>query len=562
MHIERYRTSSHVSSESQDSPRVVALPRRPALALLLAFAFGASCSSTPEKAGDACDPDGEPCPNKLVCEAGGADDENICQVPVGAACDPKTKPSFCASKTECVSDAKGGGTCGIPLGGACDPAASKCGGNLVCAELDSGEHKCFLPVLITGTVFDTKTTSPVAGAHVISLDAQSTAVTDVGITDAAGKYELDVPTVRVASGEPVPAFFKSSFTMRSSSNGYQTFPGGIRTALPIDASSAKQSEAGWVIDTPLTKIALVPLPPDQQGRGSLSGQIKAEGASAGVLVVAEGGPEVASAVSDKSGHYTIFNVAAGTYTVSGYSAGLQLTPAMATVQGTIVTGIDLTQSMDALGSISGSLQLVNASGGTATSVVLVVASTFSDTFVRGEVPRGLRTPLSGPPTVTGEFAIKDVPQGEYVVLAAFENDLLVLDPDPNIAGTQIVKVKMAAPGAAIPLSSSFKVTDALQIKGPGSKEAEAVSDPPTFTWVDDSSEEFYSIDVYDSYGNKVWENPMVPSVSGGDVTLQYGGPKLEKGLYYQFRVTSFRSPGGKVGPISKTEDLLGVFYLN
>lgn len=531
------------------------------LALSLAFAFGASCSSTPEKAGDACEPDGDPCPDKLVCAKGGDDGGNICQVPVGGACDPKNKTPFCASKTACVSDAKGGGTCGIPLGGACDPAASQCGGNLVCAELESGEHKCFLPILITGSVFDAKTTGPAAGAHVIALDEQSTAITDVAVTDAAGKYELDVPTVRVATGEPAPGFFKSSFTMRSSSAGYQTFPGGIRTALPIDANSAKQSAAGWVIETPLTKIALVPLPAEELGRVAISGQVKADKGSAGVLVVAESDKGSASALSDASGHYTIFNVADGNYTVSGYAVGLQLKSAPATVQGKAVTGIDLAQSSDALGSISGSLQLVNASSGTATSVVLVVASTFSDTFVRGEVPRGLRTPLSGPPSVTGEFTIADVPQGNYVVLAGFEDDLLVLDPDPNISGTQLVKVKVDAPGTAITLPSSFKVTDSLVIKAPGAQEAEAVSEPLTFRWVDDSSEEYYSIVVYDSYGNTVWENPMVPSVSGGEVTVPYGGPKLEQGLYYQFRATSWRSPGGKPGAISKTEDLLGVFYL-
>jgi hypothetical protein len=554
--------SCRIDTRTRDGHRLSFRALTAVLALSLAFAFGASCSlPPPEKAGDACETDGDPCPDKLICAKGGDDDGNICQVPVGGACDPKNKTPFCASKTECVSDAKGGGTCGIPLGGACDPAASKCGGNLVCAELESGEHKCFLPVLITGTVFDTKTTSPVVGAHVIALDGQSTAVTDVAITGAEGKYELDVPTVRVATGEPVPGFFKSSFTMRSSAAGYQTFPGGIRTALPIDANSAKQGEAGWVIETPLTKIALVPLPEGQLGRVSIAGQVKAEKGSAGVLVVAESEKESATALSDASGHYTIFNVADGSYTVSGYAVGLQLKPAPTTVQGKAVTGVDLAQSPDALGSIKGSLQFADAAGGAGTSVVLVVASTFSDTFVRGEVPRGLRTPLSGPPSVTGEFTINDVPQGNYVVLAAFEDDHLVLDPDPNISGTQIVKVKMEAPGTSITLESSFKVTGSLVIKGPGAQEAEAVSEPVTFSWVDDASEVYYSIVVYDSYGNTVWENLMLPSVSGGDVTVPYGGPKLEQGLYYQFRATSWRTPGGKPGPISKTEDLLGVFYL-
>jgi hypothetical protein len=246
--------------------------------------------------------------------------------------------------------------------------------------------------------------------------------------------------------------------------------------------------------------------------------------------------------------------------VSGYAAGVALEAAEANVEGAPVTGVDLTQADIALGSISGSVQIVNAPGGAATSVVLVVESTFDDTFVRGEVPRGLRTPLSGPPDVDGGFVIADVPPGRYVVLAAFENDGLVRDPDPNIAGTQILHVEMPSPGVEIAAEDSFKVTEALTIISPGADDPEPVSGNPTFMWVDDSSEDFYSIVVYDSFGNLVWEDQDVPSVSGGDVSVSYAGPALEKGMYYQFRATSFRSPGGNVGPIATTEDLRGVFY--
>jgi hypothetical protein len=200
-----------------------------------------------------------------------------------------------------------------------------------------------------------------------------------------------------------------------------------------------------------------------------------------------------------------------------------------------------------------------------------VASTFSDTFVRGEVPRGLRTPLSGPPDVSGDFTIADVPAGDYVVLAAFENDGLVRDPDPNIAGTQIVTVSMASPGTDVPLSTSFKITEALELFGPGAEEPEAVTTAPTLRWADDSSEDFYTVVVYNAYGELVWclsddaalacDGPNVPSSSGADVSVAYGGP-MEPGMYYQFRATSWRVPGGTPGPISTTEDLRGVFFVD
>jgi len=485
----------------------------------------ANCSPTPEKIGDECDPDGDPCPDGSVCKEGGEDGDEICQVPQGGTCDIAAQNAYCESGYQCVADGKGSGRCGLPEGSACDPAASKCGGNLVCAEIENGDRKCFPPVLINGMVIDLKTEAGIPGAHVLALDELSIAKTDVAVTDEKGNYSLDVPTVRTESGEPTPEELESTFTLRASGAGYQTFPGGLRTALPIDASAAKREDAGWVITTPLTTIALVPLEADQLGRVSISGTVLAGDQSAGVLVVAEG-EESASAVSDLSGKYTIFNIANGDYQVKGYAAGIQLEPKGTSVAGADVAGIDLALSDAALGTITGSVNIVNPEGGDATSVVLVVASTFNETFARGDVPRGLRTPLTGTPDVNGAFTIEKVPAGEYWVLAGFENDFLIRDPDPGIAGTQLVKVTMPSPGETVALSDSFKVTGALQIIGPGAEDAEAVSGTPTFQWIDDSSEDQYSIVVYDSYGNIVWEDDMLPSVSGGDVSVPYGGERV------------------------------------
>jgi hypothetical protein len=308
----------------------------------------------------------------------------------------------------------------------------------------------------------------------------------------------------------------------------------------------------------LTNVALVPLPTKQQGLTNISNSILAGDLSNKVLIMAKPATDVGiSAVNNKAGAYTIFNVPAGSYGVHGYAAGVQLEPVDTTVAAADLTGINLSESNAVLGSISGQIQIVNAPGGSKTSVVLVVESTFNDTFVRGEVPRGLRAPLSGPPSVSGSFTIDHVPAGRYVVLAAFENDGLVRDPDPNIAGTQIVHMEMPSPGQALPVPDSFKVTAALPVVSPGADQPEGVTGAPAFRWGDDSSEDHYSVVVYNAYGDLVWEDQNVPSVSGGgDVVVPYGGPALETGMYYQFRATSWKNGG----PISTTEDLRGVFF--
>ncbi len=215
--------------------------------------------------------------------------------------------------------------------------------------------------------------------------------------------------------------------------------------------------------------------------------------------------------------------------------------------------VDLAVSADAASSVAGSVSIVNGQMGTATSVILVVASTFKDAIARGETPPGLRAPDPGvAPDVNGAFSIAGVPAGRYVVLAAFENDFLVRD-ESSIGGTAIVRQEVVA-GQDVTIADSFKVTGAVDIVTPGADGPETVAGTPTFTWLDDSSEDRYAITVFDALGTVVWEAETPKSV----VTLPYGGPALQPGRYYQFRVQSIKDPAEV---ISRSEELKGVFIL-
>jgi hypothetical protein len=205
------------------------------------------------------------------------------------------------------------------------------------------------------------------------------------------------------------------------------------------------------------------------------------------------------------------------------------------------------ESGPATAAVNGSVNIVNAQGGAQTSVVLVVDETFNMTLERGDVPKGLRAG-----NISNAFSVKNVPDGKYAVLAAFENDGLVRDPDPNISGTQIPHITVA--GGSVD-AGNFKVTGALDVISPGAGDPEPVMGTPTFTWKDDSSETGYSLVVFDTFGNKTWENTMIPSSKGSNPSVMYAGPALVKGNYYQFRATSLKTGS----PISRTEDLKGLF---
>jgi hypothetical protein len=427
---------------------------------------------------------------------------------------------------------------------------------LVCNPAVTGVSICVTPVVVQGTVLDATDDSPIEGALVQAADVNAAAVSPSAETDADGAFTLTVPVLRDEDGVPV----EGSFTLRSQAAGYQAFPSPIRPALPIDGSTAiatEEDERGWVIENSLTTVKLIPLPGDTSELGSISGTISAASVS-GVLVIAETNNGGYTGFSDADGVYVIFNVPAGTFTVRGYAAGVQLNPVISTVStGEHKSGVDLTESADPLSSVTGTVQIVNAPGGSLTSVILVVESTFEEDAARGQAPPGLRVG-----DVSGAFSIENVPNGRYVVLAAFENDGLVRDPDQNIGGTQIVHLEVPDPasGNTITISEGFKITGALGVVGPGADGPEVISDPnPVFEWQDDSSEDGYEIQVFDAFGDEIWRDEIAAVSGSATVSHAYAGPALETGLYYQFRATSFRERTGGRTAISRTEDLKGVY---
>ncbi|MBN2526245.1 MAG: hypothetical protein JXR76_07615 [Deltaproteobacteria bacterium] len=437
----------------------------------------------------------------------------------------------------------------------CVKQGDSCEDGKICEMYENGQLQCAAPVWIKGTVTSSMDGAAIAGAHVQARDANGAATGTSAVTAQDGSYSVQVSAVRASDGSPV----QTEITLAAQAQGYDLFPTAVRPALPVDLSTSQpDAEAnGNVVINAITAIVLMPLPGDVSQNGLISGDFGGDDC-AGVLVVAESDSAGYVGYSNADCEYTIFNVPAGTYTVSGYAAGVQGTSTVQTVAaGAETTGADLVVSTAPLSTITGMVSIVNAPGDAITSVILVVESTFIEGAAQVQVPRGLRAD-----NVTGAFSFENVPDGKYVVLAAYENDNLVRDPDVGIGGTSIVHIEVPNPttGNTIALSEGFKVTEALNVVSPGAEVPEQVTaDNLTFVWMDDSSEKSYDIKVIDALGNQIWET-TIDGVSGGDGTasVPYGGPALTPGMYYQFKVISINNSGN---PISTTEDLKGVFYL-
>jgi hypothetical protein len=447
-----------------------------------------------------------------------------------------------------------------PHEGPCTPGTTHgCTTGQVCEEVVSGEPACFAPVVLRGRVFDTQTDDGIAGATVVALDVNGSARSSVVLSQRDGRYELALPARRNESGAPV----EDAITLRVAASGYQEFPALPREALPIDLTVTDL--AAPVIMNAATDVGLISLPDTASGWAVIAGEIEHELAPGALVVAVQNDTAVSTAIADIEGAFTLFNVPPVETRVEAYRAGLAVTPeTVRPAAGSRVANVTLSASTEGLARVSGSVNIVNAPGGLTTSVILVLESTLMESpgIVRGVAPAGLRA--AG---VSGSFAIEGVPPGDYAVLAAFENDQLVRDPDESIAGTRVVHIQVTADSGDLTVSESFKVTEALAIHSPGASALDLLAPgaAPVFTWADDSSEDGYELRVFDAFGELVYEALDLPRVNGSaTVTHTWREAELEPGMIYQFRVMSFREGRGATGGrayISATEDLRGVFQI-
>ncbi|HYX90979.1 MAG TPA: hypothetical protein VE782_05425 [Myxococcaceae bacterium] len=440
---------------------------------------------------------------------------------------------------------------------------NSCPSSQIC-EVVQGRDKpmCFAPVQVEGRVFDLDTNSGVADARVTAQDAYGAPLGGVALSGSDGRYTLRISTERAdEQGTPIG----SSVTLRASAKNYQSFPSGVRVPLPIDTAAVTHKDSGspWVLSGGPADVGLFKLPQAQLGFPAIRGHVDVSADQGGVLVVAEtsSGTGVSGygAVADSSGDFVIFNVPPAGYTVRAYSSGVNYAPVDVTVSaGSDVTGVEIHKTTAATATVEGDIQLVSAGGLTSTSVILAVKSTFNATIARGEVPAGLR--IQG---VQSHFAIPGVPDGEYVVLAAFENDELVRDPNTGTAGTALQSVTVSG-GVAQP-AGNFKVTDAIMMVGPGATWLEKTSATPTFTWQAYPQADTYDVLVFDAFGNEVWSALSLTLGSSGNIEVPYSGSTaLQSGKIYQWRAVAraAATPSGQGGqPISQTEDLRGVFQV-
>jgi hypothetical protein len=444
----------------------------------------------------------------------------------------------------------------------CDVAhQTGCGAGQYC-EVQGSSSACFAPVILRGTVVDPTlavSAAAVAGARVVALDPSRVPVSSVATTSALGVYELAVHFARDASGRPT----SPPVTLRADAQSYQTFPGGVRPALPIDPATASTFVGGrWVIDGPVTSLTAIELfRLEGAGTGRIAGTVTRVTGVAAPLIVAEpqGVTTVdsAAAVAGADGAYVLFNLAPGVpYVVRPYARGVNWAASPPTVPGAPAIVNFAAPSVTSAG-VTGGL-IFRTGAGHATDVELVIESTYNGTLDRGEVPPG----LAGR-SAANDYAFSGVPDGHYRVLAAYGADGDVRDQ--AYVGNATPPTVTVAGGASASASASFATTPAIHLlsiggNAVGVEPIVAVSTAaPTFVWTNENATNSgtFRVNVFDSFGKTLWG----PIDVAGDTSMSitYAGVALTPGRPCQLRITAIKTSDSSIQ--SQTEDLLGVFTL-
>jgi hypothetical protein len=438
----------------------------------------------------------------------------------------------------------------------CDPTATPtgCSGDYQCEVVsgatDGGAHgHCYPPAYLDVTVLDpAHDDRPVDGARVVVVDADTgAAAAPAGTTSSKGIARLAVVWPRSVSDQ-APAH---SFNIRVSAPGYYEYPGAMRAFLPVSV----QRDPLVTLDPAQAEIRIIPM--SAAPRGAISGSVMhADGKTParGVLVAAEtNNPPLVgySSVSDANGEYIIYNVASGSYVLSGLFAGTSFPQSNVSVSGSEVHAKLVADATPLLATVTGQVNVVSGSGASSTNVVLRLRTTW-------DVAPGLEVAVSG----GGSFEIPGVPTGTYEAVAGWGNDGLVLDPDPNIADTQIQEVSVVgqAPSATVTLEGSFTVTDAVQLLGPGaSSNLEPISGRPVFRWKKYSQASFYRLYLWDGISpDPIWALDGSTTPITAELVTYPGTPALVPGSIYQWWVEAW-SNTPDVRELSYSEDQLGVF---
>ena len=360
---------------------------------------------------------------------------------------------------------------------------------------------------------------------------------------------------RIYSDNDGVAGFESSmggnFYVRISAQNFREVPGGSISPVPFSASTNQTITLTYYMDVLSGTF------------GKIDGKVSPN--LPGFLVVATltGMNSEYHTYSGPDGYFVLFNVPYGTYDVDAIKSGYQ--------------SANQPQVTLSSGSTSSTVQInVNQiTGSTLTGMVTFLASQNGIVDISlldkmsNSVVNGLTTMIDSNRT----YVINNIPPGEYIAWASYENDNYVMDPDWIFKNPGALFVSFTTDSSKV---RDFSITDAITIvspTNPANSITPALADSvvPTFHWNAYPQTKEYIIEVRDINGNLLWggftpggqiRHSQIPK-EWNSVEYNFDGSAvlpLSHGEIYQWRIYSDDDATPNVQTLlSSSEDLVGLF---
>lgn len=393
--------------------------------------------------------------------------------------------------------------------------------------------------VLSGTVRDAQTKSPLSGVRIVIFDANTNAPVGQSLfTSGAGVY-----TATVEQGTYYVKFYKQ---------GYENLPPKDISPLPVNVPRGQT--VGYSVELYQSQVA---------DAGLITGRVTAGGSPvSGVLVTASDTAGGSSSVSDASGTYYIYNLIPRSYTVKAWIAGYNST--------------DTTVVVSANGQLSDINLRLEQGGGSVKGRITFLATANIEVDVSLTNP-GTGETIPGLSTVTaGEnYILNNVPAGAYLARATFVNDGKVMDPDWIMKNGEPF---VTATGDTV--TRDFSVTGSIELTSPtnpsnSTQPVEVADSLPAFTWGAYPSADDYVVEVINSNGKVIWGGFSTDwtvkkvSVHKPQTTVRFNADTtatehLVAGKVYRWKIYVSKDDSGEPTGwklISSSEDQRGIFKI-
>jgi len=327
------------------------------------------------------------------------------------------------------------------------------------------------PTAIQVIVKSSADSSVIAGANVVLYNANTGESVSRTFSGNDGIAKLD----NISAG---------NFYSRISAQGFNEVPRGSVSPVPFSVPSGQTFSQTYYMD-------------ELQGTfGKIEGTVIPNLSGFLIVATSSGMNTEYHTYSGPDGYFVLFNVPYNSYEVDAIKSGYQSAsqPQVTLSSGSSSATVQINVNQITGSTLTGKVTFLAAENGI---VDISLLDKISYSVVNG---------LTAMIDTSRNYAINNIPAGEYIAWASYENDDYVMDPDWIFKNLGALNVSFTTDSSKV---RDFSITDAITIISPTNPSdsiipALANSVVPTFYWNAYPQTKEYIIEVRDINGNLIW----------------------------------------------------------